>query len=148
LKGVAAHRLADAPRGRVDKFGPHPVRARHLRVARDGLYGEWYRLRDIHGRRPAVVAFGGATGGLVAMPRFARGFASEGYPALALAYFKEPGLPKTLDRIPLEYFARARSAGSASSPVWIPGASRFSGSRAAARARCSSGRHIRGWFTA
>jgi dienelactone hydrolase len=106
LRGVAAHRLADEP-ARNPEYGPHPVAVRDLRVANDGLYGEWYRPTDVHRRVPAVVAFGGSTGGLVAMPRFARGFASEGYPALALAYFKEPGLPKTLDRIPLEYFARA-----------------------------------------
>jgi dienelactone hydrolase len=96
---VHAHRLADAPR--------HPIAIRHLRVSSGGLYGEWYRRTDVHRRMPAVVAFGGSNGGLLGMPRFARGFASEGYPALALAYFKEPGLPKTLDQIPLEYFARA-----------------------------------------
>jgi dienelactone hydrolase len=33
--------------------------------------------------------------------------ASHGYPTLTLAYFKEPGLPKTLANIPLEYFAKA-----------------------------------------
>ena len=33
--------------------------------------------------------------------------ASHGYPALALAYFQEPGLPQTLTRVPLEYFTRA-----------------------------------------
>jgi dienelactone hydrolase len=33
--------------------------------------------------------------------------AAHGYPALALAYFKAPGLPSRLQRIPLEYFARA-----------------------------------------
>jgi dienelactone hydrolase len=129
-RGVKAHRLADEPArnggraggyaarddgdghagvraGRVGKFGPHPVAIRDLRVRRDGLYGEWYRPKDQHGRMPAVVAFGGSKGGLLAMPRFAHGFASEGYPALALAYFKEPGLPKELANIPLEYFARA-----------------------------------------
>ena len=31
----------------------------------------------------------------------------DGYPALALGYFKEPGLPPCLCAIPLEYFARA-----------------------------------------
>jgi dienelactone hydrolase len=35
--------------------------------------------------------------------------ASSGYPTLGVAYFGEPGLPKTLSRIPLEYFARALS---------------------------------------
>jgi dienelactone hydrolase len=33
--------------------------------------------------------------------------ASHGYPALALAYFRAPGLPADLRNIPLEYFARA-----------------------------------------
>jgi dienelactone hydrolase len=122
---VKAHRLADAPSrngkgratdgdghaairaGRVGEFGPHPIAVGDLRVAADGLYGEWYRPTDVHRRMPAVVSFGGSNGGLMGMPRFARAFASEGYPALALAYFKEPGLPKALDQIPLEYFARA-----------------------------------------
>jgi len=35
------------------------------------------------------------------------GLAMSGYPALALAYFDEPGLPQCLCSIPLEYFARA-----------------------------------------
>ena len=107
---MKAHRLADAPErngGRVGGYGSHAVAIRHLRVARDKLYGEWYRPTDVHRRMPAVVAFGGSNGGLIAMPRFANGFASEGYPALALAYFREPGLPRELARIPLEYFARA-----------------------------------------
>jgi dienelactone hydrolase len=130
VRGVEAHRLADEPSrnggraggyparddgdghaavraGRVGEFGPHPVAIRDLRPPADGLYGEWYRPEDERRRVPAVVAFGGSTGGLAAVPRFAHGFASEGYPALALAYFKEPGLPKQLDDIPLEYFARA-----------------------------------------
>ena len=48
---------------------------------------------------------GGSEGGL---PAFGAALlASHGYPTLALAYFKEPGLPKTLRDIPLEYFARA-----------------------------------------
>jgi pimeloyl-ACP methyl ester carboxylesterase len=33
--------------------------------------------------------------------------AAHGYPSLALAYFKVPGLPQTLQGIPLEYFTRA-----------------------------------------
>lgn len=39
----------------------------------------------------------------------ALGLAMSGYPALALGYFKEPGLPHCLCSIPLEYFARAVS---------------------------------------
>src|ERR671936_1469150 len=33
--------------------------------------------------------------------------AGHGYPVLQLAYFREPGLPQSLTRIPLEYFERA-----------------------------------------
>ena len=55
---------------------------------------------------PGVVTFGGSNGGLRTGP-LAHAFAAYGYPALALAYFKAPGLPKRLDNIPLEYFKRA-----------------------------------------
>jgi dienelactone hydrolase len=106
LDGVKAHRLADAPRP-GDRRKAHPVSVQRLAVARDGLYGRWYRPTDVRRDMPAVVAIGGSNGGLIVTPRFARAFASAGYPALALAYFKEPGLPRTLDRIPLEYFERA-----------------------------------------
>jgi dienelactone hydrolase len=106
VRGVAAHRLADEPE-RNPTFGPHPVAATRVTIARDGLHGQWWRPTDVHQRMPAVVAIGGSNGGLIVTPRFAHAFAAEGYPALALAYFKEPGLPRELDRIPLEYFARA-----------------------------------------
>ena len=55
---------------------------------------------------PAVVVFGGSNGG-VGLDALARAFASYGYTALALAYFKAPGLPRELRGIPLEYFAKA-----------------------------------------
>jgi dienelactone hydrolase len=54
---------------------------------------------------PAIVLIGGSNGGEPISP--ARGLAAVGYPALALGYFQEPGLPKCLCDIPLEYFARA-----------------------------------------
>jgi dienelactone hydrolase len=53
-----------------------------------------------------VLLFGGSEGGL-AVTHEASLLAARGYPTLALAYFDEPGLPKDLARIPLEYFARA-----------------------------------------
>ena len=56
-------------------------------------------------RRGAVVVIGGSDGGLPAFQAIA--LAAAGYPALAVAYFKYPGLPPTLTHIPLEYFARA-----------------------------------------
>lgn len=57
-------------------------------------------------RHPAVLVIGGSEGGNSGLPE-ARLLASHGYPALSVAYFAEPGLPKTLQNIPIEYFARA-----------------------------------------
>jgi pimeloyl-ACP methyl ester carboxylesterase len=54
--------------------------------------------------------------------------AAHGYPALALAYWKAPGLPQELERIPLEYFRKALTvlraqAGVDRSHVLVTGAS-------------------------
>lgn len=82
------------------------VRCTGLTVARDGFFGEYCAPPPHAGRRPPVLVFGGSEGGLATVPE-AQLLASRGYPALALAYFDEPGLPNALDRIPLEYFLRA-----------------------------------------
>jgi pimeloyl-ACP methyl ester carboxylesterase len=57
--------------------------------------------------------------------------ASRGHPALAVAYFGLPGLPATLTRIPLEYFATAlrwlaRQPGVNSDRIIVVGTSRGS----------------------
>jgi dienelactone hydrolase len=54
---------------------------------------------------PAVVVIGGSEGGEDTFT--AAALAMDGYPALALGYFKEPGLPQCLCAVPLEYFAHA-----------------------------------------
>lgn len=82
------------------------IRATRLRPATDGLYGTLYLPADTSVRRPALVVFGGSEGGL-STGLAAAVLAAQGYPALALAYFDEPGLPATLTDIPLEYFAKA-----------------------------------------
>ena len=88
--------------------GPDDVGVQHrdLRPATDGVYGTLYLPADTSTRRPALVVFGGSEGGL-STARYAAMLAANGYPALALAYFREPGLPATLTSVPLEYFARA-----------------------------------------
>jgi dienelactone hydrolase len=127
LEGVKAHRLADAPSRNADPAtaradrasaradparepaawsGPYRLHSRALTVAGDGIYGRWYTPASTQRPMPAVVVFGGSNGGLRVAP-FARAFASYGYPALALAYFRAPGLPDELRDIPLEYFKRA-----------------------------------------
>jgi dienelactone hydrolase len=74
-------------------------------VRRDGLDGLLYTSAAVRPGAPAVVVLGGSEGGYDAAP--AVGLAMAGYPALALAYFGEPGLPQCLCSIPLEYLARA-----------------------------------------
>jgi dienelactone hydrolase len=53
-----------------------------------------------------VLVFGGSGGGLTTSMAAAL-LAAHGYPSLALAYFKAPGLPLSLHNIPLEYFTSA-----------------------------------------
>jgi dienelactone hydrolase len=74
-------------------------------VRRDGFDGLLYTSAAVRPGAPAVVVLGGAEGGYDAVP--AAALAMAGYPALALAYFGEPGLPQCLCSIPLEYFDRA-----------------------------------------
>jgi dienelactone hydrolase len=89
----------------VRRVTPASVHVRRLTVRSDGVDGFLFSP-GAHTRRPAVVAFGGAEGGLDTIDT-AGLLATHGYPALALSYFKSPGLPSHLVRIPLEYFARA-----------------------------------------
>lgn len=89
------------------RITPASVRVSSLTVARDGIFG--YEFTPARGaRKPGVLVLGGSEGGdSVSVVDTAGMLAAHGYPTLALAYFKEPGLPSALERIPLEYFARA-----------------------------------------
>jgi dienelactone hydrolase len=92
----------------VRRQGPVAVGVveKQLRPASGGIYANLYLPKDTAVRRPAVLVFGGSDGGLTTS--FAAALlASHGYPSLALAYFKVPGLPEDLNNIPLEYFTRA-----------------------------------------
>jgi dienelactone hydrolase len=82
-----------------------PVTVSVQTVRRDGFAGLLYTSPAVRPGSPAVVVVGGSGGGYDAVPAMA--LAMAGYPALALAYFDEPGLPQCLCSIPLEYFARA-----------------------------------------
>lgn len=57
------------------------------------------------GPHPGILVLGGSEGGMPA--RRAAWFASHGYAALALAYFRFDNLPRELAGIPLEYFGQA-----------------------------------------
>ena len=79
---------------------------KQLRPAKGGIYANLYLPKNTAARRPAVLVFSGSGGGLTTS--FAAALlAAHGYPSLALAYFKAPGLPQTLHNIPLEYFTKA-----------------------------------------
>ena len=82
------------------------VAEKRLRPAKGGIYGNLYLPKRTGGRRPAVLVFGGSGGGLTSSLAAAL-LAAHGYPSLALAYFKVPGLPQGLHDIPLEYFTGA-----------------------------------------
>ncbi|MAD77437.1 MAG: hypothetical protein CML20_22150 [Rheinheimera sp.] len=56
---------------------------------------------------PTVIVVGGSDGGLNSATTAAQAFAEQGVAALAVGYFGMPGLPETLNRIPLEYFDAA-----------------------------------------
>jgi len=77
---------------------------RKLTVARDGLAGRFTALPGTAG--PAVLYLGGSEGG-TPFAGTAELLASRGFPTLALAYFREPGLPGELANVPLEYFESA-----------------------------------------
>jgi dienelactone hydrolase len=83
-------------------FSPPDIRITEIRE--QGMVGQLFEPAR-RGRRPAVLVLGGSEGG--ADPYVAAAFASKGYVALALAYFRVPGLPKELVNIPLEYFLSA-----------------------------------------
>jgi dienelactone hydrolase len=74
-------------------------------VRRDGFASTLFVPNGARPGAPAVVVMGGSDGGEDTFT--AAALAMNGYPALALGYFKEPGLPQCLCAIPLEYFARA-----------------------------------------
>jgi dienelactone hydrolase len=71
---------------------------------RSSLRGGWW-LPAQPGPHPAVVVLGGSGGG--ADHDAAALYASHGFAALALAYFRAPGLPSALVNIPLEYVGNA-----------------------------------------
>jgi uncharacterized protein len=73
-------------------------------VEEEGLVGTLF-CPSTPGPHPAVVALGGVGGGI--REGGAAALASEGFAALALAYFGVEGLPRELVEIPLEYFERA-----------------------------------------
>ncbi len=74
-------------------------------VDEDGLVGTLFYPSEKPSPLPTVIILGGSDGGL--QENGAEMIASQGFSALALAYFGVAPLPKELVEIPLEYFERA-----------------------------------------
>jgi len=83
-----------------------PQGVARIDVRADGLYGELY-VPEKSGPAPAMLLIGGSEGGIDVISQMATTFAQRGYATLALAYWNAPGLPQSLEEIPLEYFDRA-----------------------------------------
>lgn len=85
----------------IRRFGT--LSPRQTTLAAEGFLGAYWTPPKNVTKRPGILLIGGSDGGL---PGGAF-LAEQGYPTLAIAYFKAPGLPTSLNAIPLEYFTRA-----------------------------------------
>ena len=127
---VSAHGTQVASAGFQRRFSAGAIAETMKSLTADGFVGEFWHPADTAARRPAVLVPGGSEGGLpgALLPAL---LASNGYPARGVAYFAGPGLPQTLSRIPLEYFAQAlrwlaRQPGADPARIAVPGVSRGS----------------------
>jgi Acyl-CoA thioester hydrolase/BAAT N-terminal region len=124
------------------------VTATELRVPADGVYGRVFRPKDNSTRKPALLVFGGSEGGLrPAVVLKAALLAAHGYPTLALAYWKAPGLPRTSAGSRWSTSGR-RSPCCAPNPVSIPPMSWSPARPGAEKAACSWPRPTLTWCTA
>lgn len=108
-------------------FIPDPLAVSTLSLQQDHIYGTYVAPAATSTKQPAVLLLGGSNGGVASLP-LAQAFAARGVPALAIAYFDAPGLPKTLADVPLEYFRTAvtwlaHQPGVDPSRVWLAGGS-------------------------
>jgi dienelactone hydrolase len=88
----------------IRRLSASRVQATELSVNTDGLAATFY-AEPSTSPQPAVLQLSGSGGGHTS-PGAAL-LASHGYPTLSLGYFGEPGLPRNLKDIPLEYFEKA-----------------------------------------
>lgn len=88
------------------RWATDEVTVRTLTLAKDKVVGRLFLPKPDGKRHPGVFLLGGSEGGM-SQAAGAALLASHGFPALTVAYFAAPGLPKTLQEIPLEYFATA-----------------------------------------
>jgi len=73
-------------------------------LGRDGFIGT-FAIRPDRPPAPATLIIGGSNPGY--FTSLSLHLASNGYPSLAVAFWGAPGLPQTLEKVPLEYFEKA-----------------------------------------
>lgn len=74
-------------------------------VTSDGLVANVYAPQGalVDGRRhPTVITLGGSEGGIESANMYAAWLASHGFVAMSVAYYRMPGLPKDLVRVPID----------------------------------------------
>jgi len=76
-----------------------------ISVNEGGLFGRYF-MPEGSGRQGAVLVLSGSEGGITSSQINAALYASHGYPAFALAYFKAPGMNDELIEIPIEIVKR------------------------------------------
>lgn len=76
----------------------------HKDINEEGIVGVLYYPKQLK-QGPAIITVTGSSGGISTMT--SQLLASHGYAVLALGYFGMPGLPATLENVPLEYFQKA-----------------------------------------
>jgi len=110
---------AEPGTGYLDVTAAPATEQRHRVTATQWLLAEDSQRTEVHGRGlvgtlfrpvgdgpfPTVIVLNGSGGGL--NETRAAQYASRGLQALALGYFRAPGLPDFISRTPLEYFERA-----------------------------------------
>jgi dienelactone hydrolase len=91
------------PKAEVAPPGPSGVR-----VAEDGLFGNYFPAPNSAATHPAILVLGGSEGGLDSEVRDeAVALQRGGFNALQLSYFNAPGKGSKLERVPLEQFYKA-----------------------------------------
>jgi dienelactone hydrolase len=74
----------------------------------DGIQAKYFPPLDTDHPRPAIILIGGSEGGINSyLDTEANLLTQEGFGVLNLGYWGLPGLPTTMDQIPIEYFGKA-----------------------------------------
>ena len=92
------------------------------------MVAEYFAADPATASRGAIIVLGGSEGGLGGSSRMARRLATEGFDAIAVSYFGEPGQAEKLDLVPIEPVDRAlawlNARPGTSEPVAVVGVSK------------------------